>query len=367
MRQATLSLSNSKQVLERSMTNSAPRVPLFEVIENARVSALKSYNVLDSGAASDFDQVTEFAAQSLRAPIALISFIDRNRQWVKSSVGLHVIEVPRHLSFCHHTLATETGTLVIEDMSADVRFSRHPLVHGAPFIRFYAGMTLIDREGYRLGTISVMDRRPHNFDVASCELLRQVAIQIVDLLVLHRASTARVLEATLHDLQQAIADPEIVKAQIQFGACTMPRVPMDLAAQQAQLQRFTTPHSTVSVETEVPLSGQGWLGVRTELARPLLGSGEVGRLVVRIARNSPAERAGLQIGDVLLSIDQKSTRRSNDIVTAMRSRVIGERAELRLWRSGKEVQKAVVVEAALFSHPRYPTISSHPERIVVGL
>ena len=349
------------------MTSSAHRLPLFETLEDARVSALESYNILRSAATSDFDQIIELAAHSLSAPIALISFIDRDRQWVKSSVGLHVVEVPRHLSFCHHTLATETGTLVVEDMSADVRFSRHPLVQGAPFIRFYAGVTLTDREGYRLGTVSVMDRRSGKFDVASCELLGQVATRIMDLLVLQRAGATQVLESTLHHSKQAIADTEIRTAEVQVGACTMPPLSVALAAQQSPLQRFIAPGSTALVESEVPPSGQGWLGVRTELARPLLGSGEVGRLVMRIARNSPAERAGLQIGDVLLSIDQRVTRRSDDIVMAMKCRATGGHVELRLWRSGKEMRKAVVVEPAPSSHSRYPAVFNRPERVMAGV
>lgn len=91
--------------------------------------------------------------------------------------------------------------------------------------------------------------------------------------------------------------------------------------------------------------GRAWLGVKTDLASPLPGSGEIGRCIVKVVRNSPAERAGLQVGDVLLSIDQHPTRRSNDIVAALASHAFGERAVLWLWRSGRRVRASITIEA----------------------
>ena len=77
--------------------HAAVPLPLLEVIETARVAALASYNILDTPASPHFDEMAEFVASSLHAPVALISFIDRDRQWVKASAGMHVTELPRHL------------------------------------------------------------------------------------------------------------------------------------------------------------------------------------------------------------------------------------------------------------------------------
>lgn len=333
------------------MKHAANPLPLLEVIETARVSALASYDILDTPASPHFDEMAEFVASSLHTPVALISFIDRNRQWVKASAGMHVTELPRHLSFCHHAIATDTGTLVVPDTLADVRFNRHPVVQGVPFIRFYAGVALADREGYRLGTVSVMGQQPAELSTADGEVLRRVAGRVVDLLVLGRARAGQSANEALHSMEQPIAGPaghatgDRLRRAAACLELTGPAAPRSLPSSLVAL------NSAASVDREVPPPGRGWLGVKTELARPLPGSGDVGRLVVRIARNSPAERAGLKVGDVLLAIDRQTTRRGSDIVVAMACCAVGEQAELRLWRSGRVMQMVIRVEAAPASHP----------------
>ena len=331
--------------------HAAVPLPLLEVIESARVSALASYNVLDTPASPHFDEMAEFVASSLYAPVALISFIDRDRQWVKASAGMHVTELPRHLSFCHHAIATDTGTLVVPDTLADVRFNRHPVVQGAPFIRFYAGVALADREGYRLGTVSVMGQQPAELSTADVELLRGVAGRVVDLLVLGRARTGQGGSEAVRRTERPSADPARHAAGHHLGVAATPPGPTGPAAPRSLPSSLVALNSAAPVDREVPPPGRGWLGVKTELARPLPGSGDVGRLVVRIARNSPAERAGLKVGDVLLAIDRQVTRRGSDIVTAMACCAVGGQAELRLWRSGRVMQVVIRVEAAPSSHP----------------
>jgi PDZ domain len=333
------------------MKHAAIPLPLLDVIETARTSALASYDVLDTPASPHFDQMAEFVARSLGTAIALISFIDRDRQWVKASAGMHVVELPRHLSFCHHAIATDTGTLVVPDTLADVRFNRHPFVQGAPFIRFYAGVALADREGYRLGTVSVIGQQPGELTTANGELLRGVAGRVVDLLVLGRARAGQGGIEALHSAGRPIAGPASHSTGDRIPMAAVPLELTGVAAPRSLPSSLVALNSAAFVDREVPPPGRGWLGVKTELARPLPGSGDVGRLIVRIARNSPAERVGLKVGDVLLAIDRQLTRRGSDIVTAMACCAIGEQAELRLWRSGKVMQMVIRVEAALSSQP----------------
>ena len=344
------------------MKHAAVPLPLLEVIETARVSALASYDVLDTPASPHFDQLAEFVARSLGTAIALISFIDRDRQWVKASAGMHVVELPRHLSFCHHAIATDAGTLVVPDTLADVRFNRHPLVQGAPLVRFYAGAALTDREGYRLGTVSVMGQQPGELSTADGELLRGIAGLIVDQLVLSRARAGQCGNEALHSAGRPIAGPA---SHATGGHLSIPATSFELtgaAAPRSLPPSLLTLSSAATVDREVPPPGRGWLGMKTELARPLPGSGDVGRLIVRIARNSPAERAGLRVGDVLLAIDRQLTRRGSDIVTAMACCAVGEQAELRLWRSGKVMQTVIRVEAAPSSHPDRSLLATLPGR-----
>ncbi|KSB87341.1 hypothetical protein AS593_05340 [Caulobacter vibrioides] len=131
------------------------------MLENDRLAALASYRILDTAPEPSFDQLTGFAAELFGAPIALVSLVDENRQWFKSRHGLDVDSTPRELAFCAHALRQEPhSVMVVEDATADPRFSANPLVTGAPDIRFYAGAVLSDRDGFNLGTLCVIDTAP---------------------------------------------------------------------------------------------------------------------------------------------------------------------------------------------------------------
>ncbi len=106
-------------------------------------------------------------------PIALVSLVDRDRQWFKSRHGLDATETPRDVSFCGHAILSDEA-LVVRDTHDDERFSDNPLVVGEPGIRFYAGVPLRNAEGYRIGTVCVIDREPRTFDVADDEALRDL-------------------------------------------------------------------------------------------------------------------------------------------------------------------------------------------------
>lgn len=127
--------------------------------EAERVAALRGYRLLDTVDEPEFDSIVREAAQALRAPIALISLIDERRQWFKARVGLDVLETPRSMSFCAHAIQGH-DTMVVPDATKDDRFRDNPLVIDDPWIRFYAGAPLETGDGYRLGTLCVIDRVP---------------------------------------------------------------------------------------------------------------------------------------------------------------------------------------------------------------
>ncbi len=142
--------------------------------ESARQAALDQLRILDTPPEARFDRLTRMAARLLDAPIALISLIDRDRQWFKSSVGLDVSETPRSLSFCGHAIF-DKEPLVIEDARLDERFHDNPLVTGDPSIRFYAGMPLHTADGHALGTLCVIDRKPRTLGKECRQYLRDLA------------------------------------------------------------------------------------------------------------------------------------------------------------------------------------------------
>lgn len=127
--------------------------------ESERLAALARYGILDSEVEAEYEDITRLAAALCHTPIALISLVDRDRQWFKSRYGLDAPETPRDVSFCAHAVASGQA-LVVPDAAVDPRFAENPLVTGAPHIRFYAGSPLIDPAGHALGTLCVIDREP---------------------------------------------------------------------------------------------------------------------------------------------------------------------------------------------------------------
>ena len=126
--------------------------------EEARLQVLASYNILDTAAEEAFDDLTRLAAQICGVPIALVGLMDRDRLWLKSSVGLEAREFNRRETFCERTLQ-QCDLLSVEDASADPQFSTLPLVTGPAGIRSYAGVPLLVPSGpIALGTLCVMDR-----------------------------------------------------------------------------------------------------------------------------------------------------------------------------------------------------------------
>lgn len=150
------------------------KAPDFPENENARQAALDKLRILDTPPEARFDRLTRMAAKLLDAPIALISLVDRDRQWFKSCIGLDVSEAPRSLSFCGHALF-DTQPLIVEDARKDARFFDNPLVTGDPHVRFYAGTPLHSADGHALGTLCVIDRKPRTLSEEDLQCLRDLA------------------------------------------------------------------------------------------------------------------------------------------------------------------------------------------------
>ncbi|WP_315760163.1 PAS domain-containing protein [Sphingomonas sp. Y38-1Y] len=156
--------------------------------EDERLAALDRYDVLDTPAESDFDEIAQLAADALEAPIALVSLVARDRQWFKAARGFGQTETPIEQSVCAHALRTD-GFLVVPDLSADERFVANPLVTAENGIRFYVGAVLYGREGLPLGTLCVIDRvaRPNGVTPQQRRLLELLARQVTAQLELRRA------------------------------------------------------------------------------------------------------------------------------------------------------------------------------------
>ena len=128
--------------------------------EQARVAALRSYGLLDTPNEPAFDRIVLETKQALGMPIVLISLVDANRQWFKAKIGIEAAQIPLSISFCTHAIKGR-DVLVIPDAKLDERFADNPLVTGNPLVRFYAGTPLIASNNRRIGTLCVLDTRPH--------------------------------------------------------------------------------------------------------------------------------------------------------------------------------------------------------------
>jgi GAF domain-containing protein len=165
--------------------------------------ALREYHILDTAAEQAYDDIVALAAYLCNVPIALITLVDESRTWFKSRLGLNEKETPRDVAFCAHAIL-QTEPLIMRDALKDTRFSDNPLVTSSPHIRFYAGFPLASPDGFALGTLCVIDRKPRRLSAEQKTAMQTLARQVMALLELRRVS-ARLAEGlenvkTLHGL-----------------------------------------------------------------------------------------------------------------------------------------------------------------------
>ena len=188
----------------------------MEADEERRLIALQGYGVVGSAPEKEFDDIAVLATRVCAAPVAVISFLGRETQWMKSAVGMTAQEVPRGRSVCNRTLGG-SGVHVIADLLQDPALADHPLVTAEPHARFYAGAPLLTIEGLALGTLCVLDRQPRSLTPDQQLMLEALARQVMAQLELRKQNA--VLAAKMHELSSIQILKDQLLEQSPVGIC----------------------------------------------------------------------------------------------------------------------------------------------------
>lgn len=171
--------------------------------EKERVQALKALNILDSLPEAEFDEIAFLASKICNTPVALVSLVDRDRQWFKAKTGVSLNETRRDLAFCAHAIL-QSDVFVVRDAKLDERFKDNPLVTGDSKIEFYAGVPIFDpTAGLPIGTLCVIDQKPRDLTEDQLQSLKFLTNQVERLLSLRiQREVEQSLQQNLEEAQR---------------------------------------------------------------------------------------------------------------------------------------------------------------------
>ena len=147
--------------------------------EYQRMLALRALRLLDTEPEDEYDRITNITKFAFKVPICLVSLVDDDRQWFKSCQGLSVLETPRSISFCGHSIQSKS-IFIVPNAPLDPRFADNPLVTGEPNIRFYAGCPLAAPGGELIGTLCIISDKARTLDEEEMQVLRDLSSLVED-------------------------------------------------------------------------------------------------------------------------------------------------------------------------------------------
>lgn len=177
--------------------------------EEERIAALQRYHILDTPVEGSYDRLTKLIANLLKMPVATISLVDKNRVWYKSAYGVDFNQTSRDAGFCELAMNAESFFMV-EDALHHPDAIHKSLVSGDFGMRFYAGVPLLTKDGFPLGTFSVMDKQPRTLNSKEIEIfkdMRDIVMDQIEQRLASRRSIAQqnqLLNTTAHDLKNPL-------------------------------------------------------------------------------------------------------------------------------------------------------------------
>lgn len=157
-----------------------------------RLAAVARYEILDAPGDGTFERVARIAATVFAVPIATVTIVDADRVWFAAVQGLDgVTEIGTEPGLCASAVLQD-GPYVVNDAAIDPRTLDHPLVRGELGLGFYAAAPIVTADGYRLGTVNVIDRAPRTVTSEQISTLTELAGVVMDHLELRLATAVAV-------------------------------------------------------------------------------------------------------------------------------------------------------------------------------
>jgi GAF domain-containing protein len=171
--------------MKQTLTGNSDSDAVF-LKEEGRLQAMQRYLIFNLDRQKELDEIVKLASMICQTPIALLTLMDKDIQWIKAKVGADIDRMPRETSFCTHAIEMQE-MMIVPDAVLDLRFSEAPVVVNDPHIRFYAGANLTSYDGFNVGTLCVYDLEPKTLTVAQQEALAALANQVSHIMELDRA------------------------------------------------------------------------------------------------------------------------------------------------------------------------------------
>jgi GAF domain-containing protein len=166
--------------------------------DKARLEAVHQFLQIDFDKMKELQDIAELAAQLCEKPVALITLLDKDVNWIKVRTGIDMDVMPRETSFCQYSIL-QNDILVIPDATKDSRFDENPLVHEDPNVRFYAGAPLVINNGLKLGTLCLFDLKPNKITPLQAKTLSVLARQVTFILELELSR--KILQAQVKEIE----------------------------------------------------------------------------------------------------------------------------------------------------------------------